>query len=159
MSLVNEITFYRRWIVSVADHLTTQLELVRLQEEAGVNAARIAFDNLQRRVAMETISVLPAPGLEIVYVLRLKEDKYYVGYTADMKERMYKHFTGTGAKWTQKYPPVEIAEFGPGDFRAEHTKTLEVMRRKGWRNTRGSCWTHVTLSECPYPLREEQSVQ
>ena len=43
-----------------------------------------------------------------LYVLKLEENKYYVGITRDLDERLRLHREGEGAKWTMLYPPVKV---------------------------------------------------
>jgi hypothetical protein len=47
-------------------------------------------------------------GKGMVYVLRLEEGKYYVGWTGDIRRRIEEHFDGRGASWTRLYPPLEV---------------------------------------------------
>jgi predicted GIY-YIG superfamily endonuclease len=41
----------------------------------------------------------------VTYVLKLEEDKWYVGLTTNLNQRLTQHFTGDGAKWTQLFKP------------------------------------------------------
>jgi predicted GIY-YIG superfamily endonuclease len=43
-----------------------------------------------------------------VYTLNLKGGAKYVGYTENINKRLYQHFSGNGAQWTQKHPPVSV---------------------------------------------------
>ena len=43
-----------------------------------------------------------------VYTLNLKGGAKYVGYTTNLKKRLSQHFSGNGAKWTQKYEPISV---------------------------------------------------
>ena len=43
-----------------------------------------------------------------VYILNLKGGAKYVGYTANLEKRISDHFSGMGAKWTQKHKPVSV---------------------------------------------------
>jgi predicted GIY-YIG superfamily endonuclease len=43
-----------------------------------------------------------------VYTLNLKGGAKYVGYTEDLNRRFAQHFSGNGAKWTQKHEPVSV---------------------------------------------------
>jgi predicted GIY-YIG superfamily endonuclease len=45
-----------------------------------------------------------------IYVLLLEEDKYYVGKTTNIKNRIDDHFTQFASSWTTKYKPVKIIE-------------------------------------------------
>ena len=40
--------------------------------------------------------------MPIVYILKLKNSKRYVGYTNNYKKRMEKHFSGKGSQVTRK---------------------------------------------------------
>ena len=43
-----------------------------------------------------------------VYVLRLRNKKWYVGYTERGSiDRILEHIEKKGAKWTKKYPPLK----------------------------------------------------
>ena len=48
-----------------------------------------------------------------IYVLKLKNSKYYIGKTNNPKIRLDKHFDLNGSKWTQKYTPLNIQEIIP----------------------------------------------
>jgi predicted GIY-YIG superfamily endonuclease len=43
-----------------------------------------------------------------VYTLNLKGGAKYVGYTENPKKRLSQHFSGNGAQWTQKHPPISV---------------------------------------------------
>jgi len=43
-----------------------------------------------------------------VYTLNLKGGAKYVGYTENPKKRIAQHFSGNGAKWTQKHKPISV---------------------------------------------------
>ena len=77
-----------------------------------------------------------------VYVLRLEQSKYYVGFTTKIQKRMKKHFGGKGAKWTRKYRPVSIIEtINNVSKDMEKELTLKYMRKYGYQNVRGYAWT------------------
>ena len=48
-----------------------------------------------------------------LYVLKLEHDKYYVGITSRVSERLTQHMQGEGAKWTKLHPPREIVHLAP----------------------------------------------
>ena len=43
-----------------------------------------------------------------VYALTLVGGRKYIGYSNNIQYRLYQHFNGFGAKWTQKYPPLSV---------------------------------------------------
>lgn len=53
-----------------------------------------------------------------VYILRCKDDTLYTGYTNDLKNRMEKHASGRGAKYTK----------GRGPFVLEMAQTFQTKR-------------------------------
>lgn len=44
----------------------------------------------------------------IVYILRCVDDSLYTGITTDLKNRLIKHNSGTGAKYTRSRLPVKL---------------------------------------------------
>lgn len=45
-----------------------------------------------------------------VYVLRLENGMWYVGFTRDLAHRVEVHFKGEGSWWTKCHPPIELVE-------------------------------------------------
>lgn len=82
-----------------------------------------------------------------LYVLRLEQDKYYIGITkrSNPNDRINQHFGGYyGAQWTKKYKPetvLEIRDLGhitrsEAEY-LEKKETLRVMDMYGYQNVRG----------------------
>ena len=44
-----------------------------------------------------------------VYILRCRDNSYYVGQTDDLDKRMAEHQSGVGCDWTRRRRPVELA--------------------------------------------------
>lgn len=79
-----------------------------------------------------------------VYLLKLEQDKLYVGMTPAWRVqiREQEHRDGWGSKWTSRYPPVELLETWFFDSKAEaHAfeiqKTEELLHLHGIDSTRG----------------------
>jgi len=82
-----------------------------------------------------------------VYVLELKDGKYYVGSTTNRKQRYRQHFESTrgGSKWTRLHKPIRlIAEYKRIPSRyvmgMESQKTAEYMMKYGVNNVRGAAF-------------------
>jgi predicted GIY-YIG superfamily endonuclease len=71
-----------------------------------------------------------------VYILELKDDKYYVGLTSDMSHRYKSHCRGRGSSWTKEHSPIKIISIEEGDKYLERKITLEMMKKYGWENVR-----------------------
>jgi hypothetical protein len=81
-----------------------------------------------------------------IYILKLQDDKYYVGKTNHLNFRLENHFTGTGSIWTTKYYPIEIVEIIPNcDEFDEDKYTKQTMMKYGIDNVRGGSYTMVEL--------------
>ena len=86
-----------------------------------------------------------------VYVLELKNGKYYVGSTTNRKQRYRQHFGGNtrgGSKWTRLHKPIRvIAEYKRIPSRyvmgMESQKTAEYMMKYGVNNVRGAAFCHA----------------
>ena len=42
-----------------------------------------------------------------IYVLLLEENKYYIGKSNNIDNRLESHFNGNGSAWTKKYKPIK----------------------------------------------------
>jgi predicted GIY-YIG superfamily endonuclease len=83
-----------------------------------------------------------------IYVLKLVEDRYYVGRTSNFLKRMEEHFTTGGAIYTKKYKPLKIIEVVEElTNEDERLKTLEVMEKSGWEKVRGACWCSLKIKK------------
>ncbi len=86
-----------------------------------------------------------------LYVLRLRGNKWYVGYTdRGSMDRILEHIEKKGARWTKAHPPLKkgyLHNFTtPGKTRADEDKyTLSLMKKHGIRNVRGGKWCMVDM--------------
>jgi predicted GIY-YIG superfamily endonuclease len=81
-----------------------------------------------------------------IYVLKLNEDKYYVGKTVNnITQRMEEHMAGNGSAWTQKYTPIEVMEVKTGDEYDEDKYVLKYMKQYGIENVRGGSFSQIIL--------------
>lgn len=83
-----------------------------------------------------------------IYVLKLSNEKYYIGESNDIDKRIIYHKTNKGSKWTTINTVVE--ELKPNikyqnNF-WELTETLYLMEKHGIDNVRGSMFTNINLS-------------
>ncbi|CAF3321053.1 unnamed protein product [Rotaria socialis] len=86
--------------------------------------------------------------MEQIYVLKCKNNKYYVGKTSNIARRFSEHLNGEyGSEWTKLYRPYEMIEHEnvTSDF-DEMKKTLEYMKNFGIDNVRGAQWSNINLT-------------
>ena len=43
-----------------------------------------------------------------IYILKLKNNKYYVGKSNDVNKRFQQHVSGSGSSWTATHEPIKI---------------------------------------------------
>jgi predicted GIY-YIG superfamily endonuclease len=86
----------------------------------------------------------------ILYILKLKDDKYYIGITLNLNQRLAQHFSGEGSQFTKKYKPLEVLKvIYNNDINEEYENnlTLEYMEKYGWENVRGGYYTRLVIKK------------
>jgi predicted GIY-YIG superfamily endonuclease len=85
-----------------------------------------------------------------IYVLKLIEDRYYIGRTSNIVRRIQEHFSSNGSVYTKKYKPIKVIEIeeelGSDD---ERNKTLLYMKKYGYEKVRGYVWCRIELLKDP----------
>lgn len=82
-----------------------------------------------------------------VYILKLENNKYYVGKTDSLEKRIMQHFSN-GSNWTKKYKPIDIIDIIKDcDEFDEDKYTLKYMKEYGIDNVRGGSFCEINLGE------------
>lgn len=89
-----------------------------------------------------------------IYVLKLENDKWYVGISRNVQRRYREHCLGMGAKWTKLHRPLQIFETrelqikkqGKACIR-EDAVTHEYAALYGWENVRGGGYCTVDYTK------------
>lgn len=87
--------------------------------------------------------------MEKIYVLRCRDQHFYVGQTLNVDRRFAEHRDGhSGSEWTRLHPPIQIIEQTPKTSEFDELKTtLEYMKRYGIDRVRGAHWCNVSLTQ------------
>jgi len=81
-----------------------------------------------------------------IYVLKLEQNKYYVGKTYNPSFRLEDHFQKNGSAWTKKYKPIQLFELIPNcDDYDEDKFTRKYMDQYGIENVRGGSYVSIEL--------------
>ena len=81
-----------------------------------------------------------------IYILELKENKYYIGKTYNPNFRIEQHFDNNGSKWTIKYKPIKCIKIIPNcDNYDEDKYTIKYMEQYGINNVRGGTFCDIKL--------------
>ena len=79
-----------------------------------------------------------------VYVLELQDQRFAVGHTECLSQRLHDHWRGKGSAWTKKYPPLRVLDTYKTTIEnalgLEEAKTMELKLTYGWNSTRGGTW-------------------
>jgi predicted GIY-YIG superfamily endonuclease len=82
-----------------------------------------------------------------IYVLACEQDKYYVGSTDNLEQRLIAHRDGHGSAWTKKYPPLGCLSTKPKtSIFDEDNTTKELMIKYSIENVRGGSYVQCILS-------------
>jgi hypothetical protein len=85
-----------------------------------------------------------------IYVLKLINDKYYIGRTSNIQKRILQHTTKSGSSYTKKFKPIDIIEItNEISIDDENNKTIEMMKLYNWQNVRGGTWCYINLNNPP----------
>lgn len=83
-----------------------------------------------------------------IYVLQLKQGKYYVGKTNNIHFRVNDHFNSNGSEWTKKYKPLKVLEIQTNcDNYDEDKITIQYMDKYGIHNVRGGSFVSLKLKK------------
>lgn len=88
--------------------------------------------------------------LYIVYVLELKDGKYYIGRSdsdTGVDQRIAAHKQRTAAMWTTEHAFVKELSRTQGNEFLEDNLTLQYMQRAGMENVRGGSFCSTVLPE------------
>ena len=83
---------------------------------------------------------------EWLYVLYCESNKWYIGKSSNLFQRLDDHSNMKGAVWTTKYKPISLIQIKPleGDFH-EDLVVKEYMRKYGIDNVRGGAYSSTIL--------------
>lgn len=82
-----------------------------------------------------------------IYILELEKNKFYVGKTHNLEERLKSHFSEEGSGWTKKYKPIKVNKTFEGDDFDEDKTLITLMATHGIENVRGGSFSQIKLSQ------------
>jgi hypothetical protein len=92
-----------------------------------------------------------------IYVLKLKNNKYYIGKTKNLIVRLQDHFAENGSEWTKLHEPLEIESvYNDCDDFDEDKITKQYMQIFGIKNVRGGSYCQTNLNKPTVKLLEEE---
>lgn len=93
-----------------------------------------------------------------IYILKLEQNKYYIGKTNNPQFRLENHCNGNGSAWTQKYKPLKVIKLIPNCNDYDEDKyTRQYMDKYGTANVRGGAFTKVNLDKSTLDVLQHMS--
>ena len=83
-----------------------------------------------------------------IYILKLENDKWYIGKSDNPEQRYTQHKNSYGSAWTSKHAPIELFKIieNVSPFQ-EDAITKEYMSLYGIDNVRGGSYVRIELSQ------------
>src|SRR5579871_3410822 len=92
-----------------------------------------------------------------IYILKLVDNKYYVGKTIDPTRRYLEHVDGGTCSWTDKYKPISIERIiENADIFDEDKYTKEYMAKYGIDNVRGGSYVTIDINQSQRELLKHE---
>ena len=83
----------------------------------------------------------------MIYILKLQNDKYYVGATNNLDKRLREHMNGNGSEWTKRYKMKSLHKLIHNCNTFDEDKyTKQYMNKFGINNVRGGSFCQIELS-------------
>ena len=93
-----------------------------------------------------------------IYVLQLKQGKFYIGKTNNPNFRIQNHFNSNGSNWTKIYKPLKVIEIKSNcDDYDEDKITMQYMDKHGIDNVRGGSFVSVKLEKSTIDTLKQMS--
>lgn len=89
--------------------------------------------------------------MTVVYILKLHNNKYYVGRTTNLERRIKEHENGQGSTWTKKHGFVGLVKSFDADSPFYEDMIVKTMMHKhGIENVRGGSYSQLWLPKQQY---------
>lgn len=83
-----------------------------------------------------------------IYILRCQSNKFYVGKTKNLKNRLDKHFSSSDVYFLKKYKPLKLEEAITNQTSFDEDKyVLIYMSKYGIQNVRGGSFSSIYLNQ------------
>jgi hypothetical protein len=83
-----------------------------------------------------------------IYILKLQDEKYYIGKSNNVQKRFEKHLNGTESVWTVIHKPISIEKIIPNSSIYDEDKYVkEYIYKYGIENVRGGSYQNNILND------------
>ena len=92
-----------------------------------------------------------------IYILKLANNKYYIGKSSDPEKRFIDHKSGFGSNWTRIHKPISIEKIISNVSSFDEDKYVkEYMAKYGIDNVRGGTYVTEYLNDTDKKLLQKE---
>jgi hypothetical protein len=92
-----------------------------------------------------------------IYILKLEQNKYYIGLSKYPESRIQEHFNGNGSSFTSLFKPIQIIKQIQTYDRYDEDKIVkQCMSKYGILNVRGGSYSNIELSDTIVDFLEKE---
>ncbi len=94
-----------------------------------------------------------------IYILRLEDNNYYVGYTDDVKKRVKEHMEGKGSTFTKMYKPINLVKVYENVTPSKVDRfVIKYMKKYGMDSVRGGSYKNIELKKSQIEELQKEGV-
>ena len=92
-----------------------------------------------------------------IYILKCQHDKFYIGKSKNIENRIVEHFQQCGSIWTNLHKPIKVVDIiKNADSFDEDKYTKIYMAKYGIDNVRGGSYVQITLDDTTRKYLEKE---
>lgn len=81
-----------------------------------------------------------------IYIIKCQHDKYYIGKSTNIDNRILEHFQQCGSAWTNLHKPIEVVDIIKNADNFDEDKYTKIyMAKYGIDNVRGGSYVQIAL--------------
>jgi len=101
---------------------------------------------------LKILSDIKGKNIYYIYVLKLENDKWWIGKSKNPSTRILAHKEGMGSSWTRDNKVIGTEELLEDADLSENT--LRYIKNYGWENVRGTCFNAMPERYIPKKIKD-----
>jgi predicted GIY-YIG superfamily endonuclease len=94
-----------------------------------------------------------------IYILKLVDNKYYIGFTDNIKKRVQEHIDGNGSSFTKMYRPINLVKvYENVNPEKVDVSIIKYMKKFGVDNVRGGSYKNAKLKKSQIKELKKQGI-
>lgn len=118
---------------------------------------------IKNEILKKFLNQIQIPNLKksefYIYILKLEEEKYYIGKTANLEKRIEQHLFNSTIIWINLYKPISFEKIIVTDDELDEDKYVKkYMKQRGINNVRGGTYCNKDLLEFQQKALEKEII-